>query len=292
MMKTYLAILLTLFLFVGKNASAHTHLNAETKTAIKPQDDFIKAIIESIPNPLELTTLIKETGAEYRKEDLGNPNSVSKYTDSYEKALNLGLYATDLGYASIYNKNQDVLDYLTAVKELANGLNIGQFFDAETLKELTNSGDNLDKLIRTSTQNLQDINEQLQQEKREHLSVLFVTGGWIESTYLTAQMYKRTKNPKLKERLAEQKLVLERLMQALEAHKAQPKFPALIAQLKEVQKAYRGVKETTVKGESKTEMTDEGPVVTSGDTVTYEISDADANTIETLIKSIRSGFVK
>jgi hypothetical protein len=292
MMKAYLTVVTLFLVMVGKPAYAHTTApTLKAHALLKPQDDFIKAIIESIPNPLELTTLIKDTGAEYRKDELGNPNAFSKYTDSYDRALNLGLYSADLGYASIYNKNQDVLDYLTAVKELANGLNIGQFFDAETLKELTNSND-LEKLIRISTQNLQEINEKLQEEKREHLSVLFVTGGWVESTYLTAQIYKRTKNPQLKERLAEQKLVLERLLQALEAHKAQPKFSGLLAQLKEVQKVYRNVKETTTKGESKTEMTDAGPVVTSGDVVTYDISEADAATIEALIKSIRASFVK
>lgn len=259
---------------------------------MSPKDDFIKSIIESIPNPLELTTLIKETGTEYAKSDLVSPSSASKYTDSYERALNLGAYGTDLGFASIYNKNQDVLDYLSAIKELANGLNIGQFFDAETLKELTSNSDNLEELIRSSTRNLQDINEQLQTEKREHLSVLFVTGGWIESTHLLSNMYGKSKNADMKERLAEQKLVLDRLMMALDAHKTQPKFNTLIAQLKEVQKVYRNVTEEKTAEKSVTVITENGPEVRTTGGITYKMTDKQAAELGALLKGIRGGFVK
>lgn len=283
MTKVYAGIVGVIFLMFSTAATMN----------MKPKDDFIKSIIESIPNPLELTTLIKATGTEYVKSELANSSSASKYTDSYERALNLGVYGTDLGFASIYNKNQDVLDYLSAIKELANGLNIGQFFDAETLKELTSNSDNLEELIRSSTRNLQDINEQLQTEKREHLSVLFVTGGWIESTHLLADMYKKTKNNEMKERLAEQKLVLERLLLALDAHKTQPKFNSLIAQLKEVQKVYRNVKVETTGGETETVITENGPEVrTKGGGTTYTISDQHAKELGTLLNGIRSGFVK
>ncbi len=282
MTKVYAGIVGVIFLMFSTAATMN----------MSPKDDFIKSIIESIPNPLELTTLIKATGTEYVKGELANPSSSNKYTDSYERALNLGVYGTDLGFASIYNKNQDVLDYLSSIKDLANGLNIGQFFDAETLKDLTSNSDNLEELIRSSTRNLQDINEQLQTEKREHLSVLFVTGGWIESTHLLADMHKKTKNAQLKERLAEQKMVLERLMMALDAHKTQPKFNSLIAQLKEVQKVYRNVKEEKTAGTTKTVITENGPeVVTTGGT-TFTMTDKDAAELGALLNGIRSGFVK
>lgn len=282
MTKVYAGIVGVIFLMFSTAATLN----------MKPKDDFIKSIIESIPNPLELTTLIKQTGTEYVKSELANPASSNKYTDSYERALNLGVYGTDLGFASIYNKNQDVLDYLSAIKELANGLNIGQFFDAATLKELTSNSDNLEELIRSSTRNLQEINEQLQTEKREHLSVLFVTGGWIESTHLLADMHKKTKNEKMKERLAEQKLVLDRLLMALDAHKTQPKFNTLIAQLKEVQKVYRNVKEETVEGKKETIITEDGPEVRDTGGTTYTMTDKHAAEIGALINGIRSGFVK
>lgn len=282
MTKVYAGIVGVIFLMFSTAATMN----------MKPKDDFIKSIIESIPNPLELTTLIKETGTEYVKSELANASSASKYTDSYERALNLGVYGTDLGFASIYNKNQDVLDYLTAIKKLADGLNIGQFFDKKTLDELTSKGDNLEELIRSSTRNLQDINEQLQTEKREHLSVLFVTGGWIESNHLLADMYKKTKNAEMKERLAEQKIVLERLLKALNAHKTQPKFNSLIAQLKEVEKVFNRVTVNETPVETKTtEVNGELVTKTTGGT-TYSMSDKDANELGALLNGIRSGFVK
>ncbi|MCC5946120.1 MAG: hypothetical protein JJT94_14415 [Bernardetiaceae bacterium] len=284
MTRVYSAIMATAILFMGLSAS----LGPKN---IKG-DDLVSMIIKSIPSSIEISSLIKETGAGYNKSDLNDPAAVEKYATSYDRALNLGVYGTDLGYASIYNKNQDVLDYLTAVKKMADGLSIGQFFDAATLKDLASKSGDLEELINTSTKNLEDINNQLQTENREHLSVLFVTGGWIESAYLTSQIYNSTNNPKLKERLAEQKVILDQLLIALNAHKMQPKFSDLIADLKELEKVYRGVKVSTVGGNGKSEVVNGELTASGGGTTTYEMSDADAKMATALIKNIRNKIVK
>lgn len=255
-------------------------------------DDLVSMIIKSIPSSIEISSLIKETGAGYNKSELNDPAAVEKYATSYDRALNLGVYGTDLGYASIYNKNQDVLDYLTAVKKMADGLSIGQFFDAATLKDLASKSGNLEELINTSTKNLEDINNQLQTENREHLSVLFVTGGWLESAYLTSQIYSNSNNSKLKERLAEQKVIVDQLLIALNAHKMQPKFNDLIADLKELEKVYRNVKVSTSGSGGSTEEVNGELVASGGGTTTYEMSDADAKMATALIKNIRNKIIK
>ena len=50
---------------------------------------------------MEITMLIKEGGAVYDKQELNDHNNVSNYTTNFKKALNLGVYGTDLGYANI-----------------------------------------------------------------------------------------------------------------------------------------------------------------------------------------------
>ena len=64
---------------------------------------------------------------------LNSSDNLSKYNSNYQKALNLGIYGTDLGYTNIYEQNQDGIKYLSSIKSLAEGLNIGQFFDILTI---------------------------------------------------------------------------------------------------------------------------------------------------------------
>ena len=95
---------------------------------------------------------------------------------------------------------------MNSVQNLAEGLTIGQFFDYATLKSLAESADqNLDALLRTTTANFEKINYHLRQQKREHLSILLLTGGWLEAVYLTTLVHQRTQNEVLREKLVSKK---------------------------------------------------------------------------------------
>ncbi len=255
-------------------------------------DDIINDILQSIPSPLEISILIKEVGSMYNKADLSNYSSVSKYNTNFDQALNLGIYGTDLGYANIYNKNQDALNYLNSVQDLADGLTIGQFFDYATLKKLAESADgNLDELLRTTTANFEKINYHLRQQKREHLSILLLTGGWVEAVYLTSLVHQRSNNELLKEKLGEQKLVLDRILLVLDVYKDRNGFPELIRDLTELQKIYNRIEIETVYGEPTMVEKDGMLVVVDNTKSVVKISDRDADSITSLVKSIRNKII-
>ena len=67
--------------------------------------------------------------AKYNGSLLNQSDNLPKYNNNYKKALNLGVYGTDLGYTNIYGQNQDGIKYISSIKSLADELNIGQFFD-------------------------------------------------------------------------------------------------------------------------------------------------------------------
>ena len=79
------------------------------------------------------------------------------------------MYGTDLGYTNIYEQNQDGVKYMASIKELADGLNIGQFFDIETIGRLATNSKNLDSLLLITTQNFNSINHYLQTQNRSNL---------------------------------------------------------------------------------------------------------------------------
>ena len=263
----------------------------EGEPKVQLNEDVINNIIQSIPSPLETTVLIKEVGSEYLRKDLSNPDNVDNYTTSYAQALNLGVYSMNLGYANIYGKNQDILKYLNSIKKLADQLNIGQFFDYNTLKKLTSSSENLDSLLQLSTSNFEKINYHLRQQKREYLSILILTGGWLEATNVTSLIYKESGNKVLKERLGEQKIVLERILLVLEIYKTKPKFSELIADLKELKKAYDSVEIIIERSDPIMKVEGDQIIIESQDKMVINITDEEIDTIINLLGSIRGKIV-
>jgi len=258
----------------------------------KVSDDIINDILQSIPSPLEISLLIKEVGSVYQKGDLNDYSKVSNYNTNFKQALNLGVFGTDLGYANIYNKNQDALNYLNSVQKLAEGLNIGQFFDYNTLKRLAESADeDLDELLRTTTANFEKINYHLRQQKREYLSILLLTGGWVEALYLTSMVHEKTQNAALREKIGEQKIVLDRILLVLDVYKNRRDFPELINDLRELQKIYDQIEIETVYGQPTMEEKNGMLVVVDNTRSVVKITDRDVDSITSILKSVRSKII-
>lgn len=300
----YWILTIALALFAGSNGyfAATQPVTAEKiNFAVQKtvqEDDIISTILQSIPSPLELSQLIKEVGTDYNAGYLNPSTSVNNYNTSYRQALNLGVYSTDLGYCNLYSKNQDILNYLSSVRDLANDLGIGQYFDYETIKKLASDRSNLEALINTTQQNFEKINTHLREEKREYQSVLLLTGGWVESVYLTTLVHKQTKAKggtkadKLKEKIGEQKITLEQLVLVLEIYKSKPNFDVLVTDFKELQKVYNRVQIVTKSGGTTTKVVNGELVTESKDISTVTMSDADLELIAAQILNIRNKIIK
>ena len=174
-------------------------------------EGVIGDILGRIPSPLEISVLLKESGKKYNGSYLNSPDNISRYNSNYQKALNLGVYGTDLGYTNIYEQNQDGVKYMSSIKTLADGLSIGQFFDIETIGRLATNSKNLDSLLLITTQNFNSINHYLQSQNRSNLSVLFLTGGWVEALNILCEVAAANpSNKELQETIGEQKIMRQR----------------------------------------------------------------------------------
>ncbi len=215
----------------------------------KVDHEVIAGIIQAIPSPLEISSLIKESGGEYRKDFLNPAEKLNLYNTSYDQALNLGIYGVNLGYTNIYNKSQDGIYYLDAVSSLAESLNLGQFFDATTLRKLIKHDDNLDSLLLLTTSNFEKINMHLQEKNRSQLSVLLLVGGWIEGLNLLTEVNQIHTNDKIRERIGEQKDVLKLLIQLLSYFEHDENIQVVLKDLKELEGIYKTVKIEVIEGD-------------------------------------------
>jgi hypothetical protein len=182
---------------------------------------------------------------------------------------------------------------MAAIKEIADGLNIGQFFDIETIGRLATNSKNLDSLLLITTQNFNTINHYLQEQNRANLSVLFLTGGWLEALHITCEVSKANpENRQLQETIGEQKIILENIKLLLSFYKdTDANMASLLADMDELQKAFDKVIITYTYKESTFEIVDGVMQIKDNSSSTIQITPEDIENIRTLTSSIRNKII-
>jgi hypothetical protein len=268
------------------------HKDLSTVRTEKISDKMISDIIKSIPSSIETSTLIKQSGGIYNITLLNSPDkSERNYSTNYKKAINLGVYGTDLGYVNIYNQSKDALNYLSCIQGLAEELKVGQFFDYETFRRMAANNSNMDSLLYLTIANFENINNFLYEQNRANHSVLMLTGGWLEALYISCKVVKSNRNKDLQEKIGEQKIVLEKILLLLSNYHEDENIYNLSVSLKQLQKVYDKVKINYSYKESQMEEINGKYVMNDKSESTVEITDAQLEEVHSVVESIRNEII-
>jgi hypothetical protein len=294
--KTVFLALLLVACGTGKKTDEQAMLDsleATEQTGPSISEAVIEDLLQEIPSPLEISALLKEAGKKYNVGYLNVPDNTAKYNSNYKKALNLGVYGTDLGYTNIYEQNSDGLKYMGSIKGLANDLNIGQFFDIETIGRLATNSKNLDSLLLITTQNFNSINHYFQTQSRSNLSVLLLIGGWVEAVHITCSVASNDPtNQQLNEKIGEQKIILEKLVKLLEYYEqSDQNMASLLADMNGLKQAYDKVTITYTYAESTFKIVDGVMVIQDNSTSSVAITPEQVAEIRNLSTSIRNKII-
>jgi hypothetical protein len=280
----------------GKKTDEQTLMETLDTTSVKGPtiSEAVKGdILQQIPSPHEISVLLKESGKNYNSAFLNSADNSSRYNTNFKKALNLGIYGTDLGYTNIYEQNQDGVKYMASIKGLADGLNIGQFFDIETIGRLATNSKNLDSLLLITTQNFNSINHYLQTQSRSNLSVLLLTGGWLEAMHITCNVAVGDPNNKeLQEKIGEQKVILENIMLLLSFYKeADQNMASLLTDMEELKKVFDLINITYTYKESTFEVVNGVMVIKDNSTTSINITAENVAQINEIASKIRTKII-
>ena len=154
----------------------------------------VDKIFNSIPDPTLINKIITESILDYQPELLNDPVKYTTYNDENTKSLNLGIYGTDLSYASMFEQTQECLTYLKCVNQLCKNLGISGVFDEKTSDRIDANKNNRDSLLSIISESFNQIDEYLIKNKRGYFSSLIIAGGWIEGIYISTQIYLDSKN--------------------------------------------------------------------------------------------------
>jgi hypothetical protein len=180
--------------------------------------DKAKKIFYSLPSPLETAMLLKSAGITYNEQLLNNLATVDQYSTIKSKAMNLGIYTTDLSFASLFDQAQTSLKYMDVTKKLANDMGINDAVDDETMKRLEQNLNNRDIVMDVISETFLNTSSYLKENDQQDVAAMVLVGGWIEGLYLGTQMIgdSPVEGNKLVNRIAEQKLsfsIVERMLQ-------------------------------------------------------------------------------
>lgn len=254
-------------------------------------DDQVTEFVENMSSPVEMAALIKRLDVEFSNKYLAPTDNIENFSTNFQQAFNLGVYGVDLGYLNIYDKTNSVIDYISAIKTLADGINVGQFFDFTTLKRLAQNNSNLDSLMFISVHSFNRMDQYLRSNNRSNQSVLMITGLWVEGMYLATQVYKESPHPELKERIGEQKIILDKLVLFLQNFKSDKQFASLIADLQIIQNDLKDVTITIQKGDPQAIEKDGMLVIIQNDVSIIEISDEQVQKIIDDTEQVRNKLI-
>lgn len=280
--------------FTACDRNANNTTGEENTTAAdtskQPDERTLKAqsVFYSVPSPIETASLIQKAGAKYDALILNSTKNISKYNTTESKALNLGVYGTDLSISSIFDQTQQSLIYLKATNKLSADLGISGAFDENTLKRVEANMSNRDSLIDIISDAYWNADAYLEENDRPNISSLIVAGGWIEGLYVATELAKKTGNAEIKARIAEQKLSLDNLIGLLESGTWDEAKASVLKELKSLKESYSSLASESVGVNA---STDKG-VTTLGGTASVNATEEQLNSIYEKIKSIRNNIIK
>ncbi len=185
-----------------------------------------------MPTPNELFVLVRDMAGEGHRKLLNPAGNVDKYATKAARALNFGVYSTDLIYASYFKLNVEVARYYLTTKKLASGLGLSTAFNDADFVRLESNLTRGDSLEVISNEAYQRAYEKLQSEEMGPTLSLVLAGGWVESMYLVVRQIEAFgESPAMLARVAEQKITLEHLVSLMEPHAAETEVGAIHKEL-------------------------------------------------------------
>jgi len=243
-----------------------------------------------IPSPSNLFNYLKDNGVKVSNVDLLNGvDKIKVYNTSAEKAVNFGIYSTDLFFCSAFNFKADVLKYFEVLKGLSDELGLSNVVTDRTINRIEANLSKNDSLVNITSEVYNEAAFNLEKRNEGPTLAMLIVGGWVECIYLSSKSIGTSKNnSKSVNIIAEQKLTVENLKELLAQHANNDQVASLTNKLNGVFEIYDRVEVTVV--EPNIQLTKGKRVI--GGSETYSFSEANFNALLKAIESLRKDLTK
>jgi hypothetical protein len=198
-----------------------------------------KEIFYQMSLPVEMARLFEQVGANYFPEILNSTDQLSRYDTPLQVAMNLGVFGVDLSYVKIFERQQDAVNYFSAIQRLSDELGIPQELYTDVLINLEKFVSNKDSLAKIATKIYRSTDNYLRGKGEKSSAAMIMMGGWVEGMYIATQIYERDQgNIKLLEKIAEQKYSLNSLISMMNNYHGNDEITEYLLMLKNLRRSY------------------------------------------------------
>jgi hypothetical protein len=261
----------------------------DTAASVGTGDIDEVVVFYRVPTPDELFKFIKSASDKPAMHLLNDPGNVDTYVDNKTKALNFGIYSTDLAYSSSFDsQGSDILKYYSCIRKLGEDLNISSAFSGPIVDRIEQNLDQGDSLLSISKETYYNAYDYLEQNDRGPTLALVIAGGWIESIFIVTKLIDgySADNPTI-DRMADQRLPLENLILFLQKYEDQDEGVAsAIADLTEIQAIFETLEEVEIA----VEATDGGRPALGGTPTKMTFSEDQFKTMSEKVVALRNAI--
>jgi hypothetical protein len=205
-------------------------------------EEEIEKNVYPLPTSAEVIKMLSELEVGYIM-GIANPvANARKYLTSSGKAINMGVFGADLSYATLYNMQQEVLNYLDAIRSLANELNMSQIYDENLYDRIRQNQDKKEELVTILTEAFDKTYAYLSQNDQQGLALLVVGGAWVEGMYLTTHVSEAAYQVAgISKVLIEQKESFDLFLEITQPYMDDPNVKEFVDKLEPIKKVYEGL---------------------------------------------------
>ena len=230
----------------GCNSCKNRVAGKELKKDELDQVDTVKSEIEKnvypLPTSADIIKMLSELEVGYIIGITNPAENSKKYFSSTKRAINVGVYGADLSYATLYNIQQEIINYLDAIRSLANELNMTKVYDATLYDKIKLNFDKRDELVKILSDAFSNTYGYLSENDQQSQALLVVGGAWVEGMYLTTHVSEAAYQISgIARVLLEQKKSFELFLEITKPYLDDPIVSDFVAKLDPIKKVYEGL---------------------------------------------------
>ena len=185
--KYYIPFVFLALLSCGEFEEKSSSMDDTPKVSVDQNQNInieLENAIFSIPSPVQIAMELSDSNSSFSSALLHDADQYEKYSSSFDKAMMLGIYGTDLAYCSVNELSGKSITYFSTMKKLADKLNIGFAINESLVERFSANIDDRDSVLVMASEAYVKIDEYLKENDNQDIASMVLMGGWIESMYI------------------------------------------------------------------------------------------------------------
>ena len=195
-----------------------------------------------LPSPLQIASAVKLADIKYSQKIFDKTEkATADYQVSYLKALNLGIYSIDMGYAAVYNDYSVSAKYASKIQAAMDDLGIESGVKKGTKERIQQNMNNNDTLYKIILESYRDAHEYFKSNEREDVGLMILTGAFIEGLYISSSLAKENNSIELMRLIGMQKIFLQNINELLNKYADQKDIKSILAKMDVLNKTFSAI---------------------------------------------------